>query len=146
MAPKKDAKKGEEERNFFQENYFMEKKKEVLEYRLMMKDEQIRAAQAAEETLQKRIAELDRGFKDEHDKSLEVTGEMSRQYREMQDSFNERIEVLDAPFDPETAEAVGVVPVEEERHDRVVEELRPGYRLGEITLRPAQVQVGRRRD
>ena len=26
----KDAKKGEEERNFFQENYFMEKKKEVL--------------------------------------------------------------------------------------------------------------------
>lgn len=94
MAPKKDAKKGEEERNFFMENYFMEKKKEVLEYRLMMKDEAIAGSRSAEEALQKRIAELDRGFKDEHDKSLEVTGEMSRQYREMQDSFNERIEVL----------------------------------------------------
>ena len=62
----------------------------------------------------------------------------------LQEEGVERMEVLGEPFDPETAEAVGVVPVDSaEENDRVVEELRPGYRLGDLTLRAAQVQVGR---
>lgn len=95
MAPKKQDKKGgDDERDFARENFFMEKKLEVLQYRLMMKDEEIANSLRAGESLTKRIQELDRGFREEHEKSLDVTGEMSRQYREMQDSFNERIEDL----------------------------------------------------
>lgn len=56
----------------------------------------------------------------------------------------ERMELLGTVFDPEIAEAVAVVEVPDPaRHDTVVEEIRPGYRLGELTVRPAQVQVGR---
>ena len=56
----------------------------------------------------------------------------------------ERLELVGRPFDPEQAEAVAVVPVEDAgQHDQVVAELRPGYRLQDLTLRPAQVQVGR---
>ena len=55
----------------------------------------------------------------------------------------ERMEVVGRPFDPEFAEAVAVTEVEPERHDLVLAEVRPGYRIGERTVRPAQVQVGR---
>jgi molecular chaperone GrpE len=56
----------------------------------------------------------------------------------------ERMELVGTTFDPEVAEAVAVVEVSDPaRHDTVVEEVRPGYRLGELTVRPAQVQVGR---
>lgn len=62
----------------------------------------------------------------------------------LRDEGLERIEVLGRPFDPQVAEAVAVVEVEEPaRHDVVVRETRPGYRLGDLTVRPAQVQVGR---
>jgi len=108
MAPKKDPKAGEDGRNFEQENWFMQKKLEVLQYRLMMKDEQIAASKSAEDEQRRRISELDKGFKDEHEKSLEVTGEMSRQYREMQDSFNERIEDLQQQVAQSKQEIEGV--------------------------------------
>ena len=57
----------------------------------------------------------------------------------------ERIQPHGALFDPNEAEAVRMDPVEDAaRHDHVTEVLRPGYRLGEQVLRPAQVAVGRR--
>ena len=56
----------------------------------------------------------------------------------------ERVDLLGTAYDPEIAEAVSVVEVTEpSAHDRVVAEVRPGYRLGDRLLRPAQVQVGR---
>ena len=56
----------------------------------------------------------------------------------------ERLNLIGDPFDPELAEAVAVVPVDDPAlHDCVVAELRAGYRLGDVILRPAQVQVGR---
>ncbi len=55
-----------------------------------------------------------------------------------------RIEVLGLPYDPRTAEAIDLVPVAEEGRDGVVvEELRPGWRVGDRVLRPARVRVGR---
>ncbi|GAB4224135.1 MAG: nucleotide exchange factor GrpE [Acidobacteriota bacterium] len=55
----------------------------------------------------------------------------------------ERIEVVGKPFDPEIAEAVGTIPVEDEAEvNRVVREVRPGYRLAGRVIRPAQVHVG----
>merc|ERR1719450_385056 len=72
----------------------MKRKIEVLQYRLMIKDEQMGNSRKSEEELRNRVAELDKAFDDEAVKCRDNTGEMSRQYREMQDSFNETIEVL----------------------------------------------------
>jgi molecular chaperone GrpE len=48
-------------------------------------------------------------------------------------------------YDPHSAEAVAVVPVEEEKDDnRIVEEVRRGFTFDGQTLRPAQVRVARR--
>ena len=48
-------------------------------------------------------------------------------------------------FNPETMEAIGVIPVTDEAQDgKVVHTLRVGYRLGDRELRPAVVQVGRK--
>ena len=56
----------------------------------------------------------------------------------------ERFDPAGTPFDPNVAEAVGVVPVSDPaRHDVVVEVTRPGYSLGERVIRPARVLVGR---
>lgn len=55
-----------------------------------------------------------------------------------------RIEVAGQPFDPRTAEAIDLVPVAEgDRDGVVVDELRPGWRIGDKVLRPARVRVGR---
>jgi molecular chaperone GrpE len=56
----------------------------------------------------------------------------------------ERIEVVGRPFDPRVAEAVDVVVVADPaRDDVVVDEMRPGWRIGGKVLRPARVRVGR---
>lgn len=56
----------------------------------------------------------------------------------------ERIDPLGEPYDPNVAEAVGIVPVSEpDQHDRVVTIARAGYTLGGRTIRPARVLVGR---
>merc|ERR1712003_101974 len=66
----------------------------VLQYRIMIKDEQTKNSQQSEVDLRKRTEQLDKEFQDEAIKCRENTGEMARQYREMQESFNERIEIL----------------------------------------------------
>ncbi|TDI11985.1 MAG: nucleotide exchange factor GrpE [Acidobacteria bacterium] len=55
-----------------------------------------------------------------------------------------KMELQGEPFDPEVAEAIGVVAVDDPaQHDRVTLVAQAGYRIGERILRPAQVQVGR---
>ena len=55
----------------------------------------------------------------------------------------ERIEVLGAPFDPQTAEALRTETVEPERDGLVTEEISPGFRYRGQVIRPARVTVGR---
>lgn len=56
----------------------------------------------------------------------------------------QRIQVVGRPFDPHVAEAVDTVPIADAALDGVVmQEIRPGYRIGERVLRPARVRVGR---
>mmetsp|Transcript_83604 Transcript_83604/g.132145 ORF Transcript_83604/g.132145 Transcript_83604/m.132145 type:complete len:189 (-) Transcript_83604:71-637(-) len=89
------AKKAEgDEPNYQEEAFYMTKKIEVLQYRLMMKDEQIANSAKAKEELMDRMAQLDADFQKEYERSKENTSEMNRQYREMQESFNERIDQL----------------------------------------------------
>jgi molecular chaperone GrpE len=55
-----------------------------------------------------------------------------------------RISVAGQPFDPRVAEAVDTVAVGAAEQDgMVVQEVRPGYRIGDRVLRPARVRVGR---
>jgi molecular chaperone GrpE len=55
-----------------------------------------------------------------------------------------RFEVAGRPFDPQVAEAVDVVSVEDPAQDGlVVAEVRAGWRIGDRVLRPARVRVGR---
>lgn len=44
-------------------------------------------------------------------------------------------------FDPECMEALATVPTAEVESDRVIGEIRKGYRLGDRIIRPAQVSV-----
>lgn len=56
----------------------------------------------------------------------------------------EAIEPVGEEFDPEVAEAVAMVPVQDSGQDqKVVAVVQRGYRRGEHLLRPAQVHVGR---
>lgn len=56
----------------------------------------------------------------------------------------EPIQVLNQPFDPHQAEAVGLVPVTDPELDqRVVEVVQRGYLYGGRLLRPAKARVGR---
>jgi molecular chaperone GrpE len=56
----------------------------------------------------------------------------------------ERIAVLGQPFDPHVAEAVDTMAVADVEQDgKVLQEITPGYRVGDRILRPARVRVGR---
>ena len=56
----------------------------------------------------------------------------------------ERIAVAGQPFDPRLAEAIDTVAIADASQDGwVVQEIRPGYRIGDRILRPARVRVGR---
>ena len=48
------------------------------------------------------------------------------------------------PFNPELAEAVGVIDVERPEHDQMIlEVVNKGYRMGDLLIRPAKVKIGR---
>ncbi|HVO18999.1 MAG TPA: nucleotide exchange factor GrpE [Anaeromyxobacter sp.] len=65
-------------------------------------------------------------------------------HKRIADLGAERIVVHGLPFDPQVAEAVDTVAVPDASQDgRVVEEIRPGFRIGDRVLRPARVRVGR---
>jgi molecular chaperone GrpE len=56
----------------------------------------------------------------------------------------QRMSVTGQPFDPRVAEAIDTVAVADESQDGLVlQEIRPGYRIGDRILRPARVRVGR---
>ena len=55
----------------------------------------------------------------------------------------ERMQTIGLPFDPAFAYAVDIVRITDpERDGIIIEELKPGYRVGTRVLRPAQVRVG----
>jgi molecular chaperone GrpE (heat shock protein) len=55
-----------------------------------------------------------------------------------------RVDPQDTPYDPNVAEAVGILPVSDpEQHDTVLQVVRPGYALAGRIIRPARVLVGR---
>jgi molecular chaperone GrpE len=56
-----------------------------------------------------------------------------------------RIDAVGHPFDPSFAEAVSIIPTDDDaKNNVVVAELRAGYKLRDRVLRPAQVQVSQK--
>jgi molecular chaperone GrpE len=55
-----------------------------------------------------------------------------------------RVDARGQPFDPAVHEAISVVGVDDPRLDRkVVDQIEPGYAMGDRLLRPAKVVVAR---
>lgn len=76
---------------------------------------------------------------------VEGVGLVRRQLVAILDGYGvRRLDARGEPFDPAVHEAVSMVAVSDPRHDRlVVEQLEPGYAMGDRLLRPAKVVVGR---
>ena len=54
-----------------------------------------------------------------------------------------KIEALGALFDPKEQEAIGTIPVDDEKKDHtVIEVFQDGYKLGDKVLRPSRVKIG----
>ena len=67
-----------------------------------------------------------------------------RFFQELSNLGVEPLPAMGAAFNPEEHEAVRMVEVDDEAQDGlVVEELAPGYKLGDAVLRPARVSVGK---
>jgi molecular chaperone GrpE len=72
---------------------------------------------------------------------VQMTADLFRS--KLQSMGVEAIQALDHPFDPNLAQAIGTVAVDDASRDGiVVEEIQPGYSMGGELLRPAQVRVG----
>jgi molecular chaperone GrpE len=89
------------------------------------------------------------GSSEGKDRSLETLVEgvrlsLAALQKRIGDLGAERFSVIGQPFDPRRAEAVDTVPVADAGQDGcVVQEIRPGYCIGDRVLRPARVRVGR---
>ena len=62
---------------------------------------------------------------------------------QLKDQGIERLNRCGHPFDPHLEEALEVVAVGEDQDNLVLEEIEPGYILGDKLIRPARVKVGR---
>ncbi len=73
---------------------------------------------------------------------IEIIG---RQFEELLHKHGVRqVECLGQPFDPEKQEGIGYLETEEYEEGCVCEEISPGYKFGDILLKPARVMVARK--
>lgn len=70
---------------------------------------------------------------------------VDKQFRSVLEAHGvKRMEALGRPFDPEHHDAIAIETSLEHEHDTVMDELVPGYTMGERTVRPARVRVAKR--
>ncbi len=76
-----------------------------------------------------------------------VLGGLSMVLSEMDKAFKAegvtRIEVVGKPYDPQTSEAIAVIPAKVEQDGQVLEEVQMGFMMDNKVLRPARVVVGK---
>ncbi len=76
---------------------------------------------------------------------IEGVRAVERQLRSILELHNvRRMQSVGEPFDPELHEAIGTVETDEQEHETVVEEVEPGYRMGDKVIRPARVRIAKR--
>ena len=69
-----------------------------------------------------------------------VLGEFSKAFKS---EGVEKMDVIGKPYDPQTAEAVAVIPASAEQDGLVLEEVQMGFTMDGKVLRPARVVVGK---
>ena len=69
-----------------------------------------------------------------------VLGEMAKAFKS---EGIEKIDVIGKPYDPQTAEAIAVIPAKPEQDGIVLEEVQMGFLMDGKVLRPARVVVGK---
>lgn len=69
-----------------------------------------------------------------------VLGEMSKAF---ESEGVKKMDVVDKPYDPQTAEAIAVIPAKAEQDGMVLEEVQMGFMMDGKVLRPARVVVGK---
>jgi molecular chaperone GrpE len=97
------------------------------------------------------VDDLERGIiaAKTHSESADVVAGLELVRRSMLSRLGQfgvtHIRTLGEPFDPQRHEAIALVPVTDPAQDgRVLDVMREGYLIGEDTLRPAGVAVGKR--
>lgn len=95
------------------------------------------------DNFERALASLDTGAS--ADSIVEGLKAVDRQFRQVLENHNvSRIQSVGLPFDPEFHEALAIEESAEHENDTVVEELEPGYRMGDKVIRPARVRVSRK--
>jgi hypothetical protein len=77
--------------------FFFDQTKHYFKISLIFKvieQEKAEKEQAAENELRARVFELERDYKNEQEKLIAITSDMTRQYKQMQDSLKKEIRVL----------------------------------------------------
>ncbi len=69
-----------------------------------------------------------------------VLGELNKAFKS---EGVEKMEVIGKPYDPQTAEAIAVIPASAEQDGQVLEEVQMGFIMDGKVLRPARVVVGK---
>ena len=76
-----------------------------------------------------------------------VLGGLNMVLSEMDKAFKAegvtRIEAVGKPYDPQTSEAIAVIPAKAEQDGQVLEEVQMGFMMDNKVLRPARVVVGK---
>jgi len=97
------------------------------------------------------VDDLERGIAaaKKHSESADVVAGLELVRRSMLTRLGQfgvtHVPSLGEPFDPQRHEAIALVPITDEARDgRVIDVMREGYLIGEDTLRPAGVAVGKR--
>ena len=97
------------------------------------------------------VDDLERGIvtAKQHSESADVVAGLELVRRSMLTRLAQfgvtHVPALGEPFDPQRHDAIALVPVTDPAQDgRVIDVMREGYLIGEETLRPASVAVGKR--
>ena len=69
-----------------------------------------------------------------------VLGELTKAFK---NEGVEKMDVVGKPYDPQTAEAIAVIPAGPEQDGVVLEEVQMGFMMDDKVLRPARVVVGK---
>jgi molecular chaperone GrpE len=94
------------------------------------------------DNFERTVAHLSSGADPE--RMLQGIQAVEKQLKAVLESQNvKRIEAMGQPFDPDLHDAIATGPSNEHPEDTVIEEIEPGYRIGEKVIRPARVKVSK---
>ena len=102
-------------------------------YEVLLRQQQNMQKQAADKKTSEELKNLLGGLN-------MVLGEMDKAFKS---EGIERMDVMGKPYDPQTSEAIAVIPAKAEQDGVVLEVVQMGFMMDGKVLRPARVVVGK---